>query len=324
MSKNVINAIVESTLSDDVGMIPSRRQIDMPNGYVNGWSTREFLSYTSRQGIIRCRDHAGPLQGAFADDGLDSISQDCTLPHSFQIIHIDPWKKAKSIENAAELTSSLIKHCDSLNSNVAFEVGTEQGIRPYTDNEMREFLSLLENHLGRLFHKIVYCVVQGGTLLQGTENLETLNEDRLNSMVRICNNFGLLSKEHNGDYLTSDQVTKRFQIGLDSINIAPEFGQLETSLILDRISEDDIEKFFEICFNSMKWVKWLPNDFVVRSQDDKLKVIRVSGHYNFSTNEMTNIKMSSGIQDSFLVDMHKDHIQKILKSIKCLRNEKNS
>ena len=49
------------------------------------------------------------------------------------------------------------------------------------------------------------------------------------------------------------------QLGLDSINIAPEFGLIETNTYLD--NEIDIEKFWKICYDSNRWVKWVSKDF---------------------------------------------------------------
>ena len=43
-------------------------------------------------------------------------------------------------------------------------------------------------------------------------------------------------------------------LGLDAINIAPEFGLIET---LSYIHNDiDINEFWKICFDSKRWEKW--------------------------------------------------------------------
>ena len=80
-------------------------------------------------------------------------------------------------------------------------------------------------------------------------------------MIKICQDFGVKSKEHNGDYLSLDEYKERFDLGLDSINIRPEFGQIETKCYLDEMG-DDIEDYFQICFDSKRWEKWVDKDFL--------------------------------------------------------------
>ena len=47
MSKNIVDAIIEFQLSTsiNVGLIPSRRQIEFNGGYCNNWITKEFSEY---------------------------------------------------------------------------------------------------------------------------------------------------------------------------------------------------------------------------------------------------------------------------------------
>jgi len=54
-------------------------------------------------------------------------------------------------------------------------------------------------------------------------NTGNFNNRRLQNFIQVVKDFGIFSKEHNGDYLTdSFDVEMRFQSGLDAINIAPE------------------------------------------------------------------------------------------------------
>ena len=48
---------------------------------------------------------------------------------------------------------------------------------------------------------------------------------------------------------------------MDAINIAPQFGQLETLCYLEEMG-DDIEDYYKICYDSKRWVKWVSQDFV--------------------------------------------------------------
>ena len=106
-------------------------------------------------------------------------------------------------------------------------------------------------------------------------------------MIKICQDFGVKSKEHNGDYLSLDEYKERFDLGLDSINIAPEFGQIETKCYLDEMG-DDIEDYFQICFDSKRWEKWVDKDFL--PHENKKELIEICGHYVFSEDSFKGIK----------------------------------
>jgi hypothetical protein len=102
----------------------------------------------------------------------------------------------------------------------------------------------------------------------------------------------LISKEHNGDYLTNEMLYDKFKYGLNSINVAPEFGQIETKTILDEIFENNDEElfdeFYKICLESKRWVKWVDNDF--NPENNKKEIINICGHYVFSNPDFLKIK----------------------------------
>ena len=97
----------------------------------------------------------------------------------------------------------------------------------------------------RIFENIEYVVVQSGVGLDLGKQVNTgvFDPDRLRNMVSVCKKFGKKSKEHNGDYLSTEEYKDRFDLGLDSINIAPEFGQLETQCYVDEMGYE-IEEFY--------------------------------------------------------------------------------
>jgi D-tagatose-1,6-bisphosphate aldolase subunit GatZ/KbaZ len=297
MSKNIVDAICETSIRNRIrlGLIPSRRQVEYDGGYVNGWNTKTFIQHVDSKeaNIITQRDHGGPLQGSTEDDGKKSLETDCTS--GFDLVHIDPWKKHKRVEDAAAATVECIRYCYKINTDVGYEVGTEAAIREYSAAEFRQFLESVESELGAEFEKIKYGVIQGGTAIVGNKNVGTFNSDRCTEMVSICKSFGLLSKEHNGDYLYGGQIKKRFDCGLDAINIAPEFGFIETNVILNEIINNldsaSYDAFYKACYESKKWVKWLPPG-VEKAPEDirKLAILRTSGHYVFNTKAMGQIK----------------------------------
>ena len=109
-------------------------------------------------------------------------------------------------------------------------------------------------------------------------------------MIDVCKRFGVLSKEHNGDYISTSVIKEKFDMGLDSINIAPEFGVIETQTYIDEIGNDDtiLNKFWQICYRSEKWKKWVNSDF--DPQLNKIELIKICGHYVLSTSEFIKIK----------------------------------
>ena len=278
-----------------INFIPSRRQIDVSTGYVNNWTTKEFYEYIkSKSNLVKItRDHSGPNQGENKDDGYNSLKEDCKF---MDTIHIDPWKEYTDFYDGLNETIKMINFCYNLNFNLNYEIASEESIRKFTVNELDELVSTLSQKLdSEVFNKIKYLVIQSGTSLK--ENLQTGNYDqnRLIEMLNLCNKFKLISKEHNGDYIPIDIINEKFNLGLESINIAPEFGMIETETYLSEINDDKIfELFWEICYQSKKWVKWVDSTFDPFL--NKKQLIRICGHYILSNEDFIS-KIKNNIEN---------------------------
>ena len=317
MSKNVVDATIDLARQGwNVCLIPSRRQIEYNKGYVNNWTTRDFVSYVRDRTdkVLIQRDHAGPNQGRIDDNGLESLSDDCS--NRLDLIHLDPWKKYPDLDDAVKATKAMIDHCCRDDNESLFEVGTEEGIRKYSDLELNEFLKKLKKSLGReRFNRIKFAVIQSGVGLLGVTNTGTFDEKRCSNMISVCKDYNLLSKEHNGDYLDGGLIKRRFELGLDGINIAPELGVAETKLILEEIKEQEredlFEELFKACFSSRFWVKWLPDGFFPKEIHEKKLLVEVCGHYIFNTNTVEELKKELSIEDDFLKALLIENIKKI-------------
>jgi len=292
MSKNVADSIIEfcNETNNIIGLIPSRRQIEWDGGYVNNWTTKEFTEYVKSKTdkILLVRDHSGPRQGQFEDDGYESLTEDCKF---FDIIHIDPWKKYPSFNLGLKETIRMIEHCYELNPNLQYEIGTEEAIRRFEPYELEELVIQLKDKLDPIvFNKIKYLVIQSGTSLKGTNQTGNYDSFRLKEMIDVCKHYNLISKEHNGDYIPVSVINEKFKLGLDCINIAPEFGLIETLTYLDEIEKNwdfgTIENFWKICFESKKWEKWVNESFDPYIQ--KRDLIKICGHYVLSNPEFLN------------------------------------
>ena len=296
MSKNIVDSVIDFCNYNNViiGLIPSRRQVEFNGGYVNNWATSEFVKYVKSKTdkVMLVRDHSGPSQGLYDDDGYESLKEDCKY---FDIIHIDPWKKYLSFEDGVTETINMINFCYNLNPDLEYEVGTEESIHRFEVSEIDDLINQLKIKLNpNVYSKIKYLVIQSGTSLKGTDQTGKYNKDRLKDMTEVCKKHGLISKEHNGDYIPISIIKEKFNLGLDSINIAPEFGVMETEVILDFIKNTSnnelLETLFEICFKSKRWVKWVDPNF--NPNERKEELILICGHYIFSDYNFIELKNS--------------------------------
>jgi len=286
MSKNVVDSIIE--FGDGFGFIPSRRQVDYTGGYVNNWTTGEFATYVNGRVPIE-RDHGGIGQGYKYDNGLDSLMHDSRY---FDIIHIDPWKEYQDFDKGLQETIDCLNYIYFVlgKVNIKFEVGTEESIRRFEVDELEKLLMHLRVKLeSEIFENIEYVVVQSGVGLDlgNMRNTGKFDPDRLEKMIEVCKKFDKKSKEHNGDYLPGEDYKNRFDMGLDSVNIAPEFGQLETLIYLNHMDDEVISKWYDLCLESKRWKKWVDKDFDIL---DKKRLIQICGHYLFSNIGFKKIK----------------------------------
>lgn len=291
MSKNIVDTIIDfcDNTGNTIGLIPSRRQVEWSSGYVNEWTTKEFSEYVKSKTdkILLVRDHSGPGQGQIDDDGYESLKEDCKY---LDLIHIDPWKKYPAFNLGAKETIRMIEYCYDLNPNIQYEVGTEEAIRRFEPYELNDLMHELKSRLTpEVYNQIKYLVIQSGTSLKGTTQTGNYDSDRLKEMIDVCRHHNLISKEHNGDYIPVSIIKEKFGLGLDSINIAPEFGLIETQTYLDNIKENTIfDEYWKICFESKKWEKWVSKDF--DPYVNKEELIKICGHYVISSNKFYEIK----------------------------------
>ena len=318
MSKNTVDSIIEFSNDNNVqmGVIPSRRQIDFNTGYVNNWTTRTFSEYirSRSSNILMVRDHGGPNQGDNVDDGCDSF---CFDAKHFDVIHVDVWKFYQNIDDGIRKTIEYINFCYNINPNVEFEISTEQSIRNFSPYDLEYMLVKIKNELKENTYKqIKYLVIQCGTSLIGCNNNGVFDEMKLQEMIRVCKKYNMISKEHNGDYQSIQLIKKKFNLGLNAINIAPEFGKLETEIILKLTNDDKKfhEFFFNLCLNSGRWKKWVPENF--EPYKNKTEIILISGHYVFSSQHFQDrIKDVVGINDFI-----KQTIKNKLKELTSIKN----
>ncbi len=328
MSLNCTNVTIDLANKYNIPLflIASRRQIDSEEfggGYVNNWTTKEFANHIinrDKKGkVLICRDHGGPWQNPTEVEGNYGLRQAIEsakksylsdIKSGFQIIHIDPSidihtnpSQSEVLDRIFELYEYCWSKANTLNKNIAFEVGTEeqsgstntQEELEYTLNEIKKFCR--ESKIP----EPTFVVVQCGTRVLETNNVGSFDtplrvaneipaEIQLPKMLQICNKYNVMMKAHNTDYLSSDALNWHPRLGIHAVNVAPEFGVAETKCFLKVLNENNLnhlaEKFLSISFESKKWKKWLkPNS----NLSDNEKAI-LSGHYVFSKPEFKDLK----------------------------------
>ena len=294
MTKNVVDTIIQFSLEhpdNEIILIPSRRQIENNGGYVNNWKTNEFVEYVKSQNnkIKIERDHGGPNQGTVEDDGFKSLSEDAKY---MDIIHIDPWKKYNDINEGIEWTFKMINYCYNINPQVLYEIATEEAIRPFSVEELEYIVNQLQLRLNpEIFIQIKYLVIQCGTKLLEGANTGSFDEDKLTRMLELAKKYKMIAKEHNGDWVQLSTIKRKYELGLKYINIAPELGEIESRVFLNKIkqtSTEDYNKIYELCVNSGKWKKWVTEGFDYKNKKDE--IILICGHYIFANPEFIEIK----------------------------------
>ena len=293
MSKNIVDVVIDYSLKhpwQKICFIPSRRQVDFTGGYVNGWTTGEFVNYVKqRNPLIQVeRDHGGPGQGLYDDDGYESLAEDSKY---MDIIHIDPWKKYSDLEQGIDWTVKMIQFCVERNSKLEFEIATEEAIRSFTTRDLEYMITSVKARLSEeVFKKIKYLVIQCGTSLSEMKNTGTFDKERLIEMVTLAKKYGLEPKEHNGDWVSKEMVEVKKQCDLNYINVAPELAGIESSVILEEIknSKEDYDKIYSLCYTSGKWKKWISEGFNHEVNKDLL--ILMTLHYLYSSEDFLTVK----------------------------------
>ena len=356
MSKNCVDATIE--LADQykapLMLIASRRQIDSEQfggGYVENWTTKQFVDYVSEKdinkNIILARDHGGPWQNDLEKsqnmslrDAMQSAkdSYRADIDSGFHILHIDPSIDIHSQPNAEQILDrvyELYEFCWSYaqkrKRDIIFEIGTEEQSGgnnskeelEHTLESMKKFCNI--NNIPYPF----FIVIQAGTRVMETKNIGSFEspvrienelppEIQIPQMIEICKKYGIFMKEHNTDYLSTESLKWQPRLGIHAANIAPEFGVAETKAFVDILIKegctDLLTNFFQISYNSMKWKKWMLKDTNASDEDKAI----IAGHYIFSSDEFIKLKNEAkdriGDIDSILKNKVKESVCRYMRA----------
>ena len=116
-------------------------------------------------------------------------------------------------------------------------------------------------------------------------------------------------KEHNGDYLSAVSCRAHPELGVTGMNVAPEFGLIETDAMLALEAQEHklvregwlaaqeasrlLDQLRELTFSEAPWEKWmteeikqLPRERIAQDASLRLLITRVCGHYLFSNKQI--------------------------------------
>ncbi len=338
MSYNLLRAALELAKEKDfpLVLIASRNQVDSDyfgGGYVCGFDQKRFVETTDAiakeidfDGLCYfCRDHGGPWQrdkersdALPVDEAMEIALQSYydDAEAGFDLLHIDPTKDPHCtgvvpLSTVLERTVYLIEKIEAERKargwkELAYEVGTEETMGGLISPEAFEgFIKELKAVLDEKGLPMpLFVVGQTGTLTRLTTNVGCYDTPTATNLSNITHKYGTGLKEHNGDYLSNTILLEHPVIGLDAMNVAPEFGLVETEALLELATTE--EKFVKKeeqsnirdilsrhAVEGQRWRKWMVGgkgkasvEEIMKSSEDVKLITSMCGHYTLEDAEV--------------------------------------
>lgn len=288
MSTEIIEAIFRYSHYNrkELMIIASKNQIDYAGGYVNNWTTREFMNFIKKMketylysNVRICRDHCGPGFNGIDDlqDTYKTIETD--ILNGFDLIHIDFCHFKGTKEERFEESRKVIQYCYELNPRILIEIGTDEnaGIN-FGFINLQEIEKEIDFFLQ--FCKPEFYVVQTGSLIKEINQVGNFNSLFMKEISSLLKTKGIKLKEHNADYLSKEEIKKREGI-IDAMNIAPQVGVIQTFITLNKclVYGINFDSFLDEVYAGGKWKKWMNNN----APENKFLCCVIAGHYHFAS-----------------------------------------
>ena len=325
MSLNSVEAIYHYSQDKSIiiELIASRRQVEcnaLGHGYVNNWTTEDFGEHLAgmkkkypKSHVLVCRDHGGPWQGT-DEAGMDydtamkraKQSYEADIVSGFDILHIDP-----SVDGDGKLTlirtlsaaTELLTHCYEFaaknGKEIQFEFGTEENVGKATSSDVFEesLAEVVEHCKDNGIPVPMFVVGQTGSLVKEMRQVGNCDISVASKLVECAGKYGVLLKEHNDDYLSEYEIQQRWEAGIPSMNVAPEFGVIESrvfaSMCMDKGRKDLLSRFISLSVKSGKWKKWMVDGMHASEYEKGM----IAGHYVFAKPEFIEMKKEIGEQE---------------------------
>ena len=338
MSRNLLKATLELAKEKDFPLIliASRNQVDSDEfggGYVCGFNQKTFVETTKQiadeigfNGLCYfCRDHGGPWQrdkersNKLPVDEAMEIAKRSYLADAeagFDLLHIDPTKDPMystvvPLDIVLDRTMELIEYIEGKRKELglkelAYEVGTEETLGGLI--EPKAYEGFIQELFKRLNEKglplPLFVVGQTGTLTRLTSNVGHYDTPTASNLSNITKKYGTGLKEHNGDYLKNTILLEHPIIDLAAMNVAPEFGLVETEAYLELIeienkfiaqeNRSNLHKILsKYALNGQRWRKWMigdkrtaPVEEIAKDAEDVELITHMCGHYTLEEPEV--------------------------------------
>ena len=308
MSKEIVEILAQYSLENNypIMIIASRNQVDYVTGYV--CTTAELAEQVKpykNPNLLLCRDHCGPYfcdldKTLSIEDAMDrcmkTIAAD--IAAGFDLIHIDV---SRIKDNQLHHAKTLIEFALNLNPDIMLEFGSEDN----TGIDINSSLARIDIQLGFLnpYKKnIKFFVTQTGSLTKDGQ-VGTFDIERNKQIGEQIRAEGFLFKEHNADYFTEEDIKKRIDAGIDSLNIAPQLGKIQTDLLKEFAPADLWATFADLVYSQNYWQRWVPAGVT-----DKDIAVSVSGHYLFHSQTYKDI-ISAIDNDKFELSLKKKIVE---------------
>lgn len=289
MSKEIINILCDWAIEEEypIMIIASRNQVDFDSGYVCKTNElSDIIKSHNTDKILLCRDHCGPYftdldKGLSVDEAMirckETIKADISA--GFDLIHVDV---SRIPDNQLEYAKELLDYALSLNPSIKLEFGSEDNTGIDINSSIARLDPQLE-FLQQYKNNIVFFVTQTGSLTKENQ-LGNFDVARNKEILEKVHAAGFLFKEHNADYFTEEDIQLRIEAGIDSLNIAPQLGKIQTETLKKLSPEDVWNKFSDYVYSKNYWQRWVQSDTA-----DKESATLVSGHYCYNSDEYKNI-----------------------------------
>ncbi len=339
MSKTLLRAVLELADEKDfpIMLIASRNQVDSDefgHGYVCDWDQDRFVADVVKiqeeigfKGLCYlCRDHGGPWQrdeerkaGLPVDEAMELCirSYKHDMDSGFDLLHIDPTKDPEFamgtvpfdivIDRTVEIMAELEAYRKENGlPEIGYEAGTEETNGGLTSVDA--FSDFIDTLVARLAERGLsapeYVVGQTGTLTRLTENVGHFNRENAKKLSENALRHNVGVKEHNGDYLSDKILLEHPHLGVTAMNVAPEFGVVETRAYLELAAAEErnvaegersglkaiMSKYAVL---SERWRKWVLEDMANATPDEVLKndeltaqITDICGHYTYEIPEV--------------------------------------
>lgn len=371
MSKTLIRAVLELADEKDfpIMLIASRNQVDSDefgHGYVCGWDQDRFVADVEAiqkeigfKGLCYlCRDHGGPWQrdeerrAALPTEKAMELcirSYKHDIDAGFDLLHIDPTKDPEfamgtvPFDIVINRTVEIMKELEDYRKEkglpeIGYEAGTEETNGGLTSvDAYGNFIEELVTRLAECgLSAPEYVVGQTGTLVRLTENIGHFNRENAIKLSQNALKHNVGVKEHNGDYLADKVILEHPYLGVTAMNVAPEFGVVETRAYLELAATEErnvpesersnlVAVMSEYAVLSERWRKWVLSDMANATPEEVLAdaaltahITDICGHYTYEIPEvkaeiekmLSNLKKISVDGESYVIYKIKESIDR--------------